>query len=88
MIRKRVVVSGRVQGVFFRDSCQQAARQHKVAGWVANRSDGSVEAVFEGDDDAVREMVEWIRSGPSQADVTDIDVTDERPEGLGEFSVR
>jgi acylphosphatase len=88
VIRKRVVVSGRVQGVFFRDSCQQAALQHKVAGWVANRSDGSVEAVFEGDDDAVREMLAWVRRGPSQADVTDIDVTDERPEGLGDFSVR
>jgi acylphosphatase len=50
VIRKRVVLSGRVQGVFFRDSCQQAALLHKVAGWVTNRSDGSVEAVFEGDD--------------------------------------
>ena len=54
----------------------------------ANRSDRSVEAVFEGDDDAVREMLAWVRRGPSQADVTDIDVTDERPEGLGDFSVR
>jgi acylphosphatase len=88
VIRKRVVVSGRVQGVFFRDSCQQAAQQHEIAGWVANRGDGSVEAVFEGDDDAVREMVEWVRRGPSQADVTGVDVTDERPEGLGDFSVR
>jgi acylphosphatase len=88
VIRKRVIVAGRVQGVFFRDSCQQAAQQHKVAGWVANRDDGSVEAVFEGNEDAVREMIEWVRRGPSRADVTDVDVTDEQPDGLGDFSVR
>jgi acylphosphatase len=55
---------------------------------VANREDGSVEAVFEGDDDAVREMVDWVRHGPSRAEVTGVDVTDERPEGLPDFSVR
>lgn len=88
VIRKRVIIAGRVQDVFFRDSCQQAAQQHEVAGWVANRGDGSVEAVFEGNEDAVREMIEWVRRGPSRADVTDVDVTDEQPEGLGDFSVR
>ena len=52
------------------------------------RADEVVLCRFEGDDDAVREMVEWVRRGPSQADVTDVDVTNERPEGLGAFSVR
>lgn len=88
MTRKRVVVMGHVQGVFFRDSCREEARRHAVAGWVTNRADGSVEAVFEGDDAAVRAMVEWARRGPPLARVTGVDVTDERPEGLDGFSVR
>ena len=88
MIRKWVVVSGRVQGVFFRDGCRQAAQRHQVAGWVTNRDDGSVEAVFEGDDTAVGAMIEWVRHGPPRAQVTNVDVTDERPEGLTDFSVR
>lgn len=88
MLRKRVVVSGRVQGVFFRDSCRQAAQRHDVAGWVTNRDDGSVEAVFEGDDTAVRAMVEWARHGPPYARVTGVEVSDERPEGLAGFAVR
>lgn len=88
MTRKRVVVSGRVQGVFFRDSCRGEARQRAVAGWVTNRDDGSVEAVFEGDEAAVRAMVEWVRRGPPAARVTGVDITDERPEGLTGFSVR
>jgi acylphosphatase len=88
VIRKHIIVSGRVQGVFFRDRCQEAAQRHRVAGWVANREDGSVEAVFEGDDGAVREMVDWARHGPPRAEVTGVDVTDERPEGLPDFSVR
>jgi acylphosphatase len=88
VIRKHVIVSGRVQGVFFRDGCEQAARRHRVSGWVTNRDDGSVEAVFEGDDGAVREMVDWMRHGPPRAQVTGVDVTDERPEGLPDFSVR
>ena len=88
MIRKRVVVFGRVQGVFFRDGCRHAAQRHEVAGWVTNRDDGSVEAVFEGDDTAVGAMIAWVRHGPRQAQVTDVDVTDEQPEGLTDFSVR
>ena len=88
VIRKHVIVSGSVQGVFFRDSCRQAAQRHRVTGWVANREDGSVEAVFEGDERAVREMVDWVRRGPPQARVTGVDVTEERPEGLSCFAVR
>ncbi len=87
-VRKRVVVRGNVQGVFFRDSTEKEAGSRGVAGWVSNRDDGAVEAVFEGDADAVDAMVEWCRSGPSRADVEDVDVSDEEPEGLDGFNVR
>jgi acylphosphatase len=77
-----------VQGVFFRDSTQREARSAGVSGWVTNRSDGAVEAVFEGDEDAVARMVEFVRRGPGHADVEDVEVHDEEPEGLAGFSVR
>jgi acylphosphatase len=88
MSRKRVVARGRVQGVFFRDSTQREAMSAGVAGWVTNRSDGAVEAVFEGDDDAVQRMVEFVRGGPGHANVEDVEVHDEQPEGLSGFEVR
>ena len=87
-IRRRVVVNGRVQGVFFRDSTQKEAASQGVAGWVRNRDDGAVEAVFEGDTDAVEALVEFCRSGPSRADVDSVDVTEEQPEGIEGFEVR
>jgi acylphosphatase len=87
-MRKRVVVHGRVQGVFFRDSTRERADGAGVAGWVSNRSDGAVEAVFEGDGGAVERMVDWMRSGPSRAKVERAEVTEEEPEGLGSFEVR
>jgi acylphosphatase len=86
--RKRVVVHGRVQGVFFRDSTRREARAAGVAGWVRNRPDGTVEAVFEGDDDAVGRMADWARGGPGSADVERVEVTEEEPEGLDGFEVR
>jgi acylphosphatase len=88
VIRRRVVAHGRVQGVFFRDSTQREARSAGVSGWVTNRSDGAVEAVFEGDEDAVARMVEFVRRGPGHADVEDVEVHDEEPEGLEGFNVR
>jgi acylphosphatase len=88
VIRKRVVVSGRVQGVWFRDSCREEARRHNVAGWVQNNPDGSVEAVFEGADADVAAMVDWARHGPSRANVAQVDVIDEQPDGLTGFVVR
>ncbi len=88
MIRRHVIVHGRVQGVFFRDSCRQEAEILGVRGWIANRSDGSVEAVFEGDASAVDEIVDWCREGPAQADVSRVDVQSEEPEGIGGFEVR
>jgi acylphosphatase len=86
--RRRVVVQGRVQGVFFRDSTAREAEAAGVAGWVCNRDDGAVEAVFEGDAEAVERMVEFCRSGPNRADVEHLDVSQEEPEGLSGFSVR
>ncbi len=87
-IRKRVVVHGMVQGVFFRDATRQRARTRGVAGWVRNNPDGTVEAVFEGDLDAVESLVRFCREGPRGAVVEAADVTDEEPEGLAGFSVR
>jgi acylphosphatase len=86
--RRRVVVRGRVQGVFFRDSTRRGAQTRGVAGWVANRPDGAVEAVFEGEPDAVESMVRFVREGPGRADVDDVEVSEEEPEGLSGFVVR
>ncbi len=88
MIRKRVVVSGRVQDVFFRDSARREADSAGVAGWVRNLSDGRVEAVFEGSAADVDRLVRWCRSGPDAAEVSHLQAYDEAPEGLSGFSVR
>lgn len=87
-VRKRVRAHGRVQGVFFRDSLRRAAVREGVAGWAANRSDGTVEAVLEGEEDAVGRLVELCRSGPGHAEVERLDMTDEEPEGLAGFETR
>jgi acylphosphatase len=87
-VRSRVVVRGYVQGVFFRDSCRREASTRGVAGWVTNRPDGAVEAVFEGEPGAVTAMVEWCRRGPRGADVDSVDETSEEPEGLTRFEIR
>ncbi len=80
MIRRRVVAHGRVQGVFFRDTIRRAAEQRGVTGLARNVPDGTVEAVFEGEPDAVESMVSWSRSGPSRAEVSRVDVDDAEPE--------
>jgi acylphosphatase len=71
--RAHVVVSGQVQGVFFRDSTRQKAEDLDLAGWVKNTPDGQVEALFEGPSDRVREMVRWCEEGPQQASVENVD---------------
>jgi acylphosphatase len=86
--RAHVFVSGRVQGVSFRDATRSQAEQLGLSGWVRNTQDGQVEAVFEGDPDTVQQMVEWCRSGPSSADVEDLSVDNEQPENLSSFEVR
>ncbi|MFF3766503.1 acylphosphatase [Streptomyces sp. NPDC001922] len=88
IVHRRVVVAGAVQGVFFRDSCRQEAVARGVAGWVRNRLDGTVEAVFEGAPERVAEMLAWTRHGPSAASVDEVSVEDGRPEGLTGFEVR
>lgn len=88
MIRRRVVVSGSVQGVFFRDTCRRTAEARGVAGWVRNMRDGTVEAVFEGDPESVQQLVEWAHQGPPAAVVDAVSVTEEEPEGLSGFEVR
>jgi acylphosphatase len=88
VVRRRVIVQGLVQGVFFRDSTRRLAERHGVAGWVANRADGAVEAVFEGEQDAVERLVAFSREGPRGARVDSVEATDEEPEGLTGFAVR
>jgi len=88
MIRRRVVVHGHVQGVFFRDSMRRMAQQRNVAGWASNRPDGTVEAVLEGEADGVERLVEFAHRGPRGAQVESVDVFAEEPEGLSGFSVR
>ena len=86
--RRRVIVSGRVQGVFFRDSVRRQALDRGIAGWVTNREDGKVEAVFEGEADEVEALIAFCRSGPKQAVVDDVKVSDEEPAGEVGFKVR
>ena len=87
MIARRVLVDGRVQGVFFRDSCARRARAEGVAGWVRNRADGRVEAWFEGRPQAVENLVTWCREGPAPAEVDGVVVIDEDPASLNAFRI-
>ncbi len=83
-----MLVRGRVQGVFFRDSCARQARAHDVAGWIRNRADGAVEAWFEGHPQAVEKLVTWCRQGPSRARVDAIDITADSPAALEGFRIQ
>jgi acylphosphatase len=86
-MRRRVVVRGHVQGVFFRDSTRRLAERHGVAGWVRNRPDGAVEAVLEGDSDSVDRLVRFVREGPRGARVDGVEVHEETDEGLVGFAI-
>lgn len=88
MIRRRVVIHGRVQGVFFRDTIRRAAARMGAAGWIRNNRDGTVEAAFEGDPTTVESLVHLCREGPRGARVEQVDVTVEPPEGLSGFAIR
>ena len=83
-IRAHILVSGRVQGVFFRENTQRKAKKLVINGWIKNLSDGKVEAVFEGDKKSVGKIVEWVKNGPILARVESIDI--EWQEYLGEFT--
>ena len=87
-VRRRIVVRGHVQGVFFRDSTRREASRRGVSGWVSNRPDGAVEAVFEGSQADVDALVEFSSRGPRGADVHDVEVSSEPPEGLTGFDIR
>ncbi|HWI08135.1 MAG TPA: acylphosphatase [Solirubrobacteraceae bacterium] len=87
-IAREIVVSGRVQGVFFRDSTRREARRLSVAGWVRNCPDGTVQARVEGSPEAVAELVRWCREGPRHADVDDVRVSEAEPAGHRGFEIR
>ncbi len=82
------MVHGDVQGVFFRDSARREARRLGVCGWIRNRADGRVEALFEGPPDAVEQLVRWCGDGPRRATVEDVRVTEAEPEGFDRFAIR
>ena len=86
--RVRLFVSGRVQGVFYRANTREAAAERGVDGWVRNLADGRVEAVFEGPERAVEELIEWCHGGSPAARVDDVEVTYEEPEGERGFDIR
>jgi acylphosphatase len=87
-VARRAVVHGRVQGVFYRDTVRRAAQQRGVAGWAANRPDGTVEVWLEGEPDAVDSMLRVLHDGPPRAEVERVDVEDAEPQGLGGFETR
>jgi len=87
-VRRRVVVQGRVQGVFFRDSLRRLAEREGVSGWARNTSEGTVEAVFEGESDDVERLVSFAKIGPPDAIVEAVSVSQEEPEGLTGFAIR
>ncbi|MFC6976100.1 acylphosphatase [Halomicroarcula sp. GCM10025709] len=86
--RAHVYVSGRVQGVYYRATTRETAREQGVDGWVTNLDDGRVEAVFEGSEDDIEAMLDFCHEGSKRANVTDVEVTYEDPEGLDGFEVR
>jgi acylphosphatase len=87
-VARRVVVHGSVQGVFFRDTTRRRAQSRNVAGWVRNCPDGTVEALFEGDREAVDALVSFAEEGPRGAQVERVEVQDVAPKGLDGFEVR
>ncbi|WP_020221340.1 acylphosphatase [Halarchaeum acidiphilum] len=87
-VRAHVLVSGHVQGVYYRATTRETASDHGVDGWVENLSDGRVEAVFEGPEAAVESMVDWCHVGSRAADVEDVEVRYEEPRGLDGFEIR
>ena len=89
MTRIHAMLSGRVQGVFFRAETRETARRNRVSGWVRNTSDGRVEAVFEGRARDVDQVVQWCRGGPANARVDDIHLKEETYTGeFEDFSIR
>lgn len=88
MIRRRILIQGWVQGVFFRDTVRRRAQRAGIAGWVRNNWDGTVEAVLEGEAGAVERLIAFCREGPRGARVDRVEITDEKPETLSGFEIR
>ena len=88
MKRAHVWISGKVQGVWYRATTQKQAEQRDLAGWVRNLSDGRVEAVFEGPEPEIQDMIQWCHTGSRMAHVDDVDVEWETPEGLEGFTIK
>jgi len=86
-VRCRVIVSGRVQGVYYRGTCRAVARELGVTGWVRNCGDGTVEVVAEGSREAVGDLIAWCRDGPPLAVVSGVEIIDETPAGERDFRV-
>jgi acylphosphatase len=88
MVRRRLVIHGRVQGVFFRDTFRRLAEQAGVTGWARNTWDGTVEAVLEGEQEAVDRLIAFAHGGPEGARVERVEIAEEEPEGLRGFAIR
>ncbi|MCL4313364.1 MAG: acylphosphatase [Actinobacteria bacterium] len=89
MVRRHLFISGKVQGVFFRASLQELAEKAGVSGWARNTPDGRVEAVLEGEEDAVNALISWCKVGPPRAEVKNVEMEEEEPEGEGgHFAIR
>jgi acylphosphatase len=86
--RSRLIVHGRVQGVFFRDTARRMAQSRDLGGWARNTPEGTVELVFEGEREGVNALVRWCREGPRGATVERVEVFEEEPEGLTDFRIR
>lgn len=86
-VARGFVASGRVQGVFFRDSTRRRAEQLGLGGWIRNADDGSVEGVFEGPAAVIEKALEFVRGGPGEASVDHVEVTDAEPRGGGDFEI-
>jgi acylphosphatase len=87
VVRRKLVIHGRVQGVFFRDTLRRLAEEQGVAGWARNTWEGTVESVLEGDEEAVERVLAFAREGPEGARVERVEIAQEEPEGLTGFSV-
>jgi acylphosphatase len=87
-VRRRVIVHGNVQAVFFRDTTRKWALEHDLAGWVRNRDDGTVEVVLEGMEDRMDRVLGMLELGPPEATVEHLEVTEENPTGIDGFDVR
>jgi acylphosphatase len=89
MVRARLFIEGRVQGVFYRASCRREGEARGLAGWVRNLPDGRVETLLQGPKEAVEDMIKWCFRGPEDAQVTNIDVTyEEARDDLSGFRIR